>query len=73
MESVLANEMYYLLQKEGYKVFFSRITLQDKIGSAYEPYIFSALRSAKVMVVLGTSKENFEATWVRNEWSRFYR
>ena len=71
MESVLANEMYYLLQKEGYKVFFSRITLQDKIGSAYEPYIFSALRSAKVMVVLGTSKENFEATWVRNEWSRF--
>ncbi len=71
MESVLANEMYHLLTKEGYKVFFARITLQDKIGSAYEPYIFSALNSSKVMVVVGTSKENFEAPWVRNEWSRF--
>lgn len=70
-ESANAAQMYHLLCREGYKVFFARITLEDKIGAAYEPYIFSALQSAKVMIVVGTSKENFEAPWVRNEWSRY--
>ena len=70
-DSVLANELYYELTQEGFKVFFARITLEDKLGSAYEPYIFAALHSAKVMVVLGTRQEYFNAVWVRNEWSRF--
>ncbi len=70
-DSVLAHELYRELIRDGYKVFFARETLSGKIGSAYEPYIFSALHSAKVMVVLGTKKEHFEAVWVRNEWSRF--
>ena len=70
-DSVLANDMYHQLTKEGFKVFFSRITLEDKIGTAYEPYIFAALNSAKVMVVLGTKPEYFNAVWVKNEWSRY--
>ena len=52
-------------------MFFSRITLEDKLGIAYEPYIFAALNSAKVMVVLGTKPEYFNAVWVKNEWSRY--
>ena len=70
-DSVLANDLYHQLTQEGFKVFFSRITLEDKLGSAYEPYIFAALNSAKVMVVLGTKPEYFKAVWVRNEWSRY--
>lgn len=70
-DSVLANELYHLLTEEGYKVFFSRITLEDKLGVEYEPYIFAALQSAKVMVVMGTKKSYFEAVWVKNEWSRY--
>lgn len=70
-DSVLANDLYHQLIQEGFKVFFSRITLEDKIGSAYEPYIFAALNSAKVMVVLGTKPEYFNAVWVKNEWSRY--
>jgi len=70
-DSVLANELYHQLVQEGFKVFFSRITLEDKLGSAYEPYIFAALNSAKVMVVLGTRAEYFNAVWVKNEWSRY--
>ena len=70
-DSVLAQELYYQLTQEGFKVFFARITLEDKLGSAYEPYIFAALNSAKVMVVLGTKPEFFNAVWVKNEWSRF--
>lgn len=70
-DSVLANDLYHQLIQEGFKVFFARITLEDKLGSAYEPYIFAALNSAKVMVVLGTKPEYFNAVWVKNEWSRY--
>ena len=70
-DSVLANDLYHQLTQEGFKVFFARITLEDKLGSAYEPYIFAALNSAKVMVVLGTKPEFFNAVWVKNEWSRY--
>ncbi|MBP5307632.1 MAG: toll/interleukin-1 receptor domain-containing protein, partial [Clostridia bacterium] len=71
VDSIYAQDIYNALTKEGYKVFFSRITLEDKLGQAYEPYIFSALNTAKVMVVAGTSHENFNAPWVKNEWSRY--
>ncbi|MGN0317949.1 MAG: TIR domain-containing protein [Lachnospira sp.] len=70
-DSVLANDLYHQLTQEGFKVFFARITLEDKLGSAYEPYIFAALNSAKAMVVLGTKPEFFNAVWVKNEWSRY--
>ena len=70
-DSVLAQEVYSNLTDKGYKVFFSRITLESKLGSMYEPYIFAALNSAKIMLVFGTKKEYFEAVWVKNEWSRF--
>ena len=70
-DSVLATELYNELTREGFKVFFSRITLEDKLGIAYEPYIFAALHSSKVMVVLGTKPEHFTAVWVKNEWSRY--
>lgn len=70
-DSVLAQELYYGLKNEGFKVFFARISLEDKLGSAYEPYIFSALHSSKVMVVVGTKPEHFNAVWVKNEWSRY--
>ena len=70
-DSVLAQELYYGLEREGFKVFFSRITLESKLGTEYEPYIFAALNSAKVMVVVGTKPEYFNAVWVKNEWSRY--
>lgn len=70
-DSVIATDLYHQLTNEGFKVFFSRITLEDKLGTAYEPYIFAALNSAKVMVVLGTKPEYFNAVWVKNEWSRY--
>ena len=71
LDSVLANDLYHQLIQEGFKVFFSRITLEDKLGIAYEPYIFAALNSSKVMVVIGTKPEYFNAVWVKNEWSRY--
>lgn len=70
-DSVLAQDIYYQLKNEGYKVFFSKITLEDKLGTAYEPYIFAALNSAKIMIVVTTKAEYVNAIWVKNEWSRY--
>lgn len=73
VDSALANDIYYQLTQEGMKVFYAAITLEDKLGVEYEPYIFAALNSAKVMLVVGTKPEYFEAVWVKNEWSRYLK
>ena len=73
LDSVLAQDVYNALTDKGYRVFFSRISLEDKLGVEYEPYIFAALNSAKVMLVFGTDYEYFNAVWVKNEWSRFLK
>ena len=70
-DSVIAQDIYHQLVKGKYRVFLSRITLESHVGREYEPYIFAALNSAKVMLVVGTCPEHFNAVWVRNEWSRF--
>ena len=70
-DSVLAQEIYDALTAKNYKVFFSRITLEDKLGEQYEPYIYAALSSSKIMLAVGTKFEYYDAVWVKNEWSRF--
>ena len=71
IDSVIAQDVYNELTDKGYRVFFSRITLEDKLGQEYEPYIFAALNSAKIMLAFGTDYEYYNAVWVKNEWSRF--
>ena len=73
VDSVIANDIYYQLTQEGFKVFYSAITLEDKLGQEYEPYIYAALNSAKVMLVVGTKAEYFNSVWVKNEWSRYLK
>ncbi len=70
-DSVIAEEIYDKLTQQNYKVFFARRTLENKLGTEFEPYIFSALNSAKIMIVVGTSVDNLESVWVKNEWSRY--
>ena len=70
-DSVLAQDIYDALTAKGLKVFFARITLEDKLGRQYEPYIYAALHSARVMLAVGTQYEYFDAAWVKNEWARF--
>lgn len=71
VDSVIAQDVYGALTEKGYRVFFARISLEDKLGQVYEPYIFAALHSAKIMLAFGTDYEYFNAVWVKNEWSRF--
>lgn len=72
-DSVIANDIYHQLTLEGFKVFYAAITLEDKLGQEYEPYIFAALTSAKVMLAIGTKPEYFSSVWVKNEWSRYLK
>lgn len=73
IDSAIANDIYYQLTQEGLKVFYAAITLEDKLGQEYEPYIFAAINSAKVMLVIGTQPHYFTSVWVKNEWSRFMK
>lgn len=70
-DSIVAQELYIHLTEQGYRVFFSRESLRGKVGEKYEPYIFNALSTAKVMVVYGSSAEYITSTWLKNEWSRY--
>ena len=73
LDSVLAQDVYDALTEKGYRVFFSRISLEDKLGQEYEPYIFAALHSAKIMLAFGTDYDYYNAVWVKNEWGRFLK
>lgn len=70
-DSLIAQDIYTQLIKDGYKVFFSRVTLREVAGTEYEPYIYAALSSARLMLAIGTKHEYYDAVWVKNEWSRF--
>lgn len=70
-DSVIAQDIYSELSRLGYNVFFARISLEDKLGVEYEPYIYAALKSARIMLHVTCSGENSDAVWVKNEWSRF--
>ena len=72
-DSFDAQNLYTHLVEKGYRVFFSRESLRDKIGEKYEPYIFGALASAKVMIVYGNSSEYITSTWLKNEWTRYQK
>lgn len=70
-DSIDAQDLYQALESAGYKVFFSRVSLRDKVSEHYEPYIYNAIRTAKVMIVFGERADYFTSPWIKNEWSRY--
>ncbi len=70
-DSSIAQDIYTAFTEMGYKVFFARNSLRKVAGTEYEPYIYAALSSAKIMLAIGTKFDYFDAVWVKNEWSRF--
>ena len=69
--SEIAGHLYNKLTSAGYRVFLSEAALKGKERSDCEPYIYSALNSANVMLALGTSYDDYNDVWVKNEWNRY--
>ena len=69
--SELAEDIYKKLTDAGYRVFLAQEVLKDINRSDSEPYIFAALKSAYVMLALGTSYDDYNDVWVKNEWNRY--
>ena len=70
-DSVIARNIYDKLTEKNYKVFLAEKTLEDRLGSDYEPIIFKAIQTSKIFVLVGTKKEYVNSVWVKNEWTRF--
>ena len=66
----LARSIYNQLCKT-YNVFFSEESLNTIVVRDYEPNIYHALYTAKVMLVICSDIRYINAKWVKNEWSRF--
>ena len=73
-ESLWADEFYRLLSKQTgndkLRVFYDKASL-DSSNAGWEPHIHAALSSAKFLVLMGSSIDNINSTWVKNEWKRF--
>ena len=69
------QNLYTYLTQQGYRVFFSPVTLRTEgySGRRGEPYIFNALDKSEALIVYGSRKEYFTAPWVQNEWQRYLR
>ena len=65
-------KLYQTLTEMGYNVFFAPEKMELLSGaSSYEAGIFHALSTARIMLVVCSSREHLESTWVRSEWRRY--
>ncbi len=71
-DSFIAEQLHIFLVKSGFRVFSSNISLKDLGIADYKKEIDSALDRSKILVIVGTSKENIESKWVRYEWDSFF-
>jgi chemotaxis protein histidine kinase CheA len=70
-DSHLAEEVFYHLNSRGFKVFFSKVSLELMGADAYKRAIDDALDASTVLIAVGTSRENLESRWVQYEWDSF--
>ena len=72
-DSKIARELYEFLKLNNISTFYSPVSLYKAIGEDYEPIIYHALYSAKIMFVISATPtmDYLNSPWVKNEWSRF--
>jgi hypothetical protein len=72
LESRYAAKIYKMLIESGYEdIFFAEETLPGDPGAIYEAEIYTALKTAKVMILMCSFKDYVTSSWVQNEWRRF--
>ena len=68
----MAEELYVELEKANIKTFFSVQSLGILGADRYKEMIDTALDECSILIVVGTSVENIQSSWVRYEWDSFY-
>ncbi|OQB87178.1 MAG: hypothetical protein BWX88_00589 [Planctomycetes bacterium ADurb.Bin126] len=66
-----AEHVYNFLTQHGVSVFFSKVSLPNLRGSDYRKAIDKALDQTQHMIVVASSEENADASWVEAEWGFF--
>lgn len=66
-DSIIAQDLYQKLEANKIKSFYSRISASDLSGELYEKACNAALANAKTVIIIGTSKENFQSLVDRYE------
>lgn len=73
-EAVWARDIYTELKTnpktKHLNIFFDQKCLSGA-NAGWEPHIYSAIKSSKCMILLGSSLDNINSRWVKNEWKRF--
>ena len=59
-DSILAQEVYRKLESQKVSVFYERISASNSLADELEMLRYAAINKAKIIIVIGTSKENFE-------------
>ena len=73
-ESRYAKNIYHELKNHGYHdVFFAEETLKGSPGAKWEAVIYTALKTAKIMLIMCSSEDYIRSAWVKNEWSRYLK
>ena len=68
----IAREIHDFLVARGIPTFYSERSLEDHGVSEFKKFLDKALDDTKVLVIVGTSRENMESQFVRYEWDSFF-
>lgn len=71
-DAEIAKALYNALISAGYKTFFSEESLSVLGADRYKEMIDQVLDHCSVLVVVGTSVDNINSSWVKYEWDSFY-
>ena len=70
-EKAIAEQLCEYLKSKGILVFYSAQELEFLGKSQYTKVINKALESSRILVVVGSSRENLESEWGHYEWDSF--
>ena len=66
-DSAIAQDLYNKLQGTKINTFYQRISIADLTGTEYQMVYEEAINRAKIILVLGTTRENFEKLLLDNQ------
>lgn len=70
-DSFMAEELYYALKDRNINAFYSNISIPESGEFEFGDMIDTAIEQCSIIVVVGTSIENFNSKWVSHEFKTF--